>query len=134
MDQGERNFCFRLGGGSFKQRIENVASEAAIFQEKPLAVAFFPTEKASVKKKWIEISDPGCILGAMKKIRGRDTYLMRLFESTGMAREVTVSLWGEAKKRVWLNPYEIKTLELDPETCRMAECPMIPSVIPKIKK
>lgn len=134
MDQGERNFCFRLGGGSFKQRMENVASEAAIFQEKPLAVAFFPTEKASVKKKWIEISDPGCILGAMKKIRGRDTYLMRLFESTGMAREVTVSLWGEAKKRVWLNPYEIKTLELDPETCRMAECPMIPSVIPKIKK
>ena len=128
MDQGERSFSFRLCGGSYKKRMENVTSEAVVFQEKPLAVAFFPTEKAAVKKKWISISDPGCILGAMKKIRGKDTYLIRLFESTGTAREVSICLWDEVNIKVWLGPCEIKTLELDPETCRLIKCSMIPSI------
>ncbi len=128
MDQGERSFCFRLRGGSYKKRMEDVTSEAVVFQEKPLAVAFFPTEKAAVKEKRITISDPGCILSALKKIRGKDTYLIRLFESTGMSREVTVCFWDEVNIKVWLGPFEIKTLELDPETCRVTKCPMLPSI------
>ena len=128
MDQGERNYSFRILCGKAGEIRENTAREALTFQQKPVIVAFFPTEKESSEKKWIRISDPACELGAMKKIHGSDKYLMRLFESTGKERNVVLNFWDHGEKEISLKPFEIKTLEFNPETMEVKECAMIPSV------
>lgn len=128
MDQGERHFSFRILCGEYDAIRENAAEEALLFQQKPVVVAFFPTEKEMSDKKWIHISDPACELGALKKIRGRDSYLLRLFESTGKERTVVINFWNALKQEITLKPFEIKTMEFVPDTMALRECAMIPSV------
>lgn len=128
MDQGERNYLFRIQAGGYRERRERVTQDAVIFQETPMAVAFFPTEKRESEKKWFRMSEEGCVLSAMKKIKGKESYLLRFFESTGESREVKLNFWDGTEKKISLKPYEIKTMEFFPDSMDLDECSMLPSV------
>ena len=98
-----------------------------------MAVAFFPTEKRESEKKWFRMSEEGCVLSAMKKIKGKESYLLRFFESTGESREVKLNFWDGTEKKISLKPYEIKTMEFFPDSMDLDECSMLPSVFGRKK-
>lgn len=106
IDQGERNFNFRLTIADEKS-LENMAAE---FNQRPFALNVFPCEKSSAKElASLYIDNPYIALVAFKKENGGNKYIIRLFNNSDDNAETKVYL-GNAKLCVQFGKYEVKTL------------------------
>ena len=65
-------------------------------------------------------------MAAFRKISGQEAYLLRLFESTGSAQTVRITLKQADGKRlekaVEAGPFEVKTLRYEPKEGTLEEC------------
>ena len=115
IDQGERIFRFWLNGGPTRERLAAVTREAMVKNESPMALSFFPSGHAKAVLPLVEISDPAVQLVAAKKAEQGNALILRLFETTGRRRTVTLTApVAKSKKRITMQGFEIKTLRLDP--------------------
>jgi alpha-mannosidase len=120
--QGKRYFKFWLNGGDAKARLENIAREAQIKSEVPFAVCYFPAGKGEVPKSLFLIDEPAVQLTALKKAEYSDDIIIRLFEPTGTNRKIKLeSPLLKADFDIYLQPFEIKTLKLNPQSGELRE-------------
>lgn len=126
IDQGERIFRFRMNGGEAADRLERVDREAAVFNEKPFVLSFFPSGEG-VRPLPLIVLDDACVqLSAFKKAEDGEDYIFRLYEPTGRARQVTAKLpAAELELRTKLKPFEVKTFRLSRQGRTVTEVNLI---------
>lgn len=117
IDQGERVFRFWFDGGRREPRLTAVDRESLAKNERPFALAFFPSGQGKRPLPFVELSDDAVQITAIKKADDGRDLIIRLFEPTGKKRKTTLSLpWASARKAVTLSPFEIRTLRFDPNS------------------
>ncbi len=125
-DQGEHLFRFWLNGGPVRERLDAVAREAAIRNEKPFALADFPPGAKKPSRPGIILSDDTVQLSAFKKSEDGSDIIVRLFESTGKPRRTTVRLPAHGgRKTVRLGAFEVKTLRYRPRPRTWSEADLL---------
>lgn len=126
IDQGEREFSFEIQAGLAEERRRLITGEAVLFQEVPTAIPAFPSGEGKKEESVLTVDNPAVVLSAMRRMQGADELFLRLFESTGTKQSVricmeNVGIFGE----IDMNPYEVKTLQLDLQKKCLKECSML---------
>jgi alpha-mannosidase len=126
IDQGERLFHFWINGGSRSARLTAVDREALVKNEKPFALAFFPSGRGKKPDPFVVLSDGAVQVAALKKAEDANGLIIRLFEPTGRKRLTTLSLpWAAIQKKVSLSPFEVRTFAFNPKTRRFLEVDLL---------
>ncbi len=116
-EQGERIFRFWLNAGRVNERLRHIDREALARNEKPFALSFNPPGFGRKPKPLAILSDDTVQIAAVKKAQNNNDIIIRLFEPTGRKRSTVLNLPVLSKKiKVDLNPFEIKTLRINPRT------------------
>jgi alpha-mannosidase len=115
IDQGERLLTFWLNAGSVDARMAAVAREAQIHNEKPMAQWFSPSGQGSRAKPFVVLSNNNVQITTIKQSESGRGWIIRLFEPTGRRQktQLRILIGKPIKKTVTLQPFEIKTLQLD---------------------
>ncbi len=122
LDMGERSFCMNVIGYCAKADCE-LDMMAHVYNERPMTLSFFPSGAGIVPQNLIEIDDTSMILSAFKKAEDGNGYILRLFETTGKARTVTISLPAlGVKQRLRVKGFEIVTLRAQIGKKRLERC------------
>ena len=115
MDQGIREYTFWINFGSAEERMERVETEAAVHNERPVVLSCFPGEQEKEVKPLITLDDSAVQLTAFKKSVATDSYIIRLFEPTGVKRQCNVKIpVAGVEEQIEIGAFEIKTLEYSP--------------------
>jgi alpha-mannosidase len=126
IDQGERLFRFWFDGGRREPRLTAVDREALAKNEKPFALAVFPSGRGKKPAPFVELSDDAVQIAAVKKAEDGRDLIIRLFEPTGKKRKTVLTLpWAAARKAVTLSPYEIRTLRFSPKSGTFADVDLL---------
>ena len=113
IDHGARHFNFWFNGGRVKERLRKIDREALVKNEKPFALSFFPNGNGKKTKPIAVLDDDAVQITAIKRAESNNDLIIRLFEPTGKARKVTLTMPVIGKKRkITLQGFEIKTLRL----------------------
>ena len=124
MDQGQRDFSFRLTGGSAKTVAQELERRAQVFAERPYALQMFPTGDASTQESLMTLEGDGVVLTACKASRDGG-YILRFHNNTGADAECLCKLPGMGiEETLRFGPYQIRTCRLTAgrlETCEQFE-------------
>jgi alpha-mannosidase len=126
IDQGEHVFRFWLNGGKESERLTAVDREALAHNERPFALAFWPSGDGKLPAAGPALNDRAVQVTAFKRAEGGDDLIVRLFEPTGRGRKTTFSLaCCGVKSQVEMGPFELKTLRIDRQAGRMDEVDLL---------
>lgn len=126
VDQGEHPFHFWLNAGTAAARLRAIDREATVKHEAPMALSVCPRGGGPRVGPVILLSDDVVQLGAMKMAEDGDRLILRLFEPTGEARTVTVTIPPLGLQfEVALGACEIKTLAVDLKTRAVQETDLL---------
>lgn len=120
------NLKFRFGDASL---LDSVDALAQAFNEKPYALAFFPSGEGEVPPAGLEISDEKVLVTAFKRTHNQDGYILRIQEPTGNQRTVRLE-WKSLNFRATykLGAFEVKTIKIGDDgsnlEVRLDEFPM----------
>jgi alpha-mannosidase len=115
IDQGERLYRFWLNGGPTAGRLAAVTREAQAKHEGPMTLSFFPSGLGRRAAPLALLDDSAVQLVAVKKAERGQALILRLFETTGRARAVTLIVPVlKLKKKLALHGFEVKTFRLEP--------------------
>ena len=126
IDQGERLFRFWFNAGPVEDRLARIDREALAWNERPMALSFYPPGTGAVPEAPILIDDDVVQLSAIKLAEDGDDLVVRLFEPTGHARtaHVRFPVLG-ADVAVDFGPFEIKTFRLNAKTRQVVEVDLL---------
>jgi len=114
IDQGERWFRFWFNAGGKDERLDRVDREALTHNEKPFLLSFYPNGMGTLPQPAVLVEGEGVLLTALKQAEHFDGWIVRLFESTGKARTITLGIPAlDMKKEIRFAPFEIKSFLLD---------------------
>ncbi len=116
IDQGERIFTFWLNAGSVDERMDAIAREAQIHNEKPMIQWFSPSRRGDRSKPFAVLSNKKVVISTLKQAEDRQAWIIRLFEPTGKRQKTELHIpvsHRSIHKTVTLQPFEIKTLRVD---------------------
>jgi alpha-mannosidase len=126
IDQGEHVFRFWLNGGGERERLTAADREALVHNERPFALAYWPSGGGEQAKSGPVLSDRAVQVVAFKRAEEDDGLIVRLFEPTGRRRKTTLSLDScGMRAEVRMQPFEIKTLRIDRRTGRCSEVDLL---------
>lgn len=127
IDQGERMFRFWLNAGTKSDRLALIDREALQWNEKPYALSFFPHGGGQIPASAIQLADDVIQMTAFKLAEhSQDTYILRFFEPTGIARSTVVripSMYLEI--RLDFIGFEVKTCKLEMQKRTLIECELL---------
>lgn len=126
IDQGERLYRFCINAGPKQDRIAKVDQEALVYNEKPMALSFFPSGTGN-KPQAAAIVNGGTVeIAALKQSEDGCGWIVRLFEPSGVQQsiELLMPVLG-IKAEYTLAPFEIKTVCIDPKTKRIVETNLV---------
>lgn len=113
MDQGERIFELALIGGKTEVIQENTPRQAMHFNEKPMALSFYPTNDECHLGCPLTILGDKVEVNALKKSDDKVGYIIRMFNPFNRCAEVkVVSELFNIKENINFTPYEIKTFRI----------------------
>lgn len=116
IDQGEHRFTFWLNAGEAGDRAVRIEREAALHNERPYALSFFPSGDGELSGKLLELEDEAVQLSAFKQAEDGNGYILRLFEPTGQARSTAIAIPALGlREEIRLNGFEIATYRIDPK-------------------
>lgn len=122
IDQGERDFEFRINASSAAERAKLVEREACAAAEQPMALSFFPTGLGKTVKPFALLSDDVITLAVFKHSEKGENYVIRLFNPTCEARSTELSIPSiDVCKAIELNGYEFKSYRFNPADKSMTE-------------
>lgn len=122
IDQGEREFEFYLNASADKERLEKIEREAAVKNEKPMALSFFPTGLGKEVKPFALLDDEVISLAVFKRAEKNEKFVLRLFNPTAETRTTTLTIPSvDVKKTVSLEKYEFKSYAFDPTAKTFSE-------------
>ena len=126
MDQGERDYEFYLDASDTKTRLELIEREAAVCNEKPMALSFFPSGQGKKIKPFAILSDDVITMPVFKRSEDKKNYIIRLFNPTDKKRVTTLKLpmlrW---ENEFELDAYQLKSYKLDVSTKRVVETDLV---------
>lgn len=126
MDQGERDYEFYLDASDTKTRLEQIEREAAVCNEKPMALSFFPSGQGKKIKPFAILSDDVITMPVFKRSEDKKNYIIRLFNPTDKKRVTTLKLpmlrW---ENEFELDAYQLKSYKLDVSTKRVVETDLV---------
>ncbi len=113
-DQGPRSFRFHFTAGFYEDHISQIGREAQIRNEPPVLICAWPARSGKKFLPAIALSDAVIVITAFYL---KDEHMViRLFEPTGKKRMTILNLpVHDLRKEISFQPFEIKTLVLDPE-------------------
>ncbi len=122
IDQGERLYRFCFNAGPRSERIAHVDREALVYNEKPMALSFFPSGSGTKPLPAAVLSGETVEITALKQAEDGNGWIVRLFEPSGSAQTVELDMPALGIKTTQsLAPFEIKTLRVDPKTKSIIE-------------
>jgi len=135
IDQGERQFRFRINAGKLKDRLANVDREATAANEKPYALSFYPSGQGAKPLPLIRLDGPSVLLSAFKKAEKSDDFIIRLYNPVGERTE-TVALLPLLGMEIGigLGPYEVKSLRIDARERSWTEVDLVEEPVPHGKE
>ena len=126
IDQGERCFRFWLQAGAKTERMGKVDREALTHNEKPFLLSFYPSGAGDPLQPAVIIEGNGVLLTTFKQAERSDNWILRLFESTGNARTITLSIPPlSIVEEIRFTSHEIKSLCLNTEMKTLQEVSLI---------
>ncbi|MDF2686608.1 MAG: alpha-mannosidase [Clostridia bacterium] len=127
IDQGERFYSFIINAGGIEEIKGKIARSADIFNEKPMALSFYPSGEGEKTASAITLSGSIVQLPVFKKALDGKGYIIRLFNPSDKASEVTltspvlkINEELSLKQSLLIKPFEIKTLRI--ADGRLSEC------------
>ena len=91
-----------------------------------MAVPAFPSGEGEKADCFVTLDNPAVTLAAFRKVAKEDAWLLRLFESTGSAQPVRITLkqadGKKLEKAVEAGPFEVKTFRYEPKAGTLEEC------------
>ncbi|HEC02601.1 MAG TPA: alpha-mannosidase, partial [Phycisphaerales bacterium] len=123
IDQGERLFTFWINAGPADDQMRAVARQAQIHNEKPMVQWFSPSGGGTRPKPFALLSNKDVQITTIKQSENGDGWIIRLFEPTGRHQKTQLRIMAAKpiRKTVTLQPFEIKTLKIDPAFRTMVE-------------
>ena len=132
IDQGFREFQFWFNAGTPRERLDAIETESLIKNERPFVLSYFPSGTGQKPKPTILLSDKAIQASAVKKAESGNDIIVRLFEPTGKKRNTILSMpVFSIKTKVVLEPFEIKTLRINPRTKKITQVNLIEQQNPK---
>ncbi|MBR5587183.1 MAG: alpha-mannosidase [Clostridia bacterium] len=123
IDMGVREFSFEFYGDKDTTLADY---NAALFNEKPFALSFFPSGDGEKCGSFIEIDNKSVTLSAFKKAYDDNGYVIRLYNSAEKAEKVKLSIpCLGLEKDLEFGKFEVKTFRIDPETKTFEETDII---------
>lgn len=111
MDMGIREFSFEFYGD---RDIRLADYHAAVFNEKPFAVSFFPSGNGEKCGNFITIDNKSVTMSAFKKAYDDNGYIVRLYNSSDRAETAKIAITPfDMKQEVTFGKYEVKTFRID---------------------
>ncbi len=111
IDQGERLFRFWITAGDTASRLEQVDREAAVHNEAPFAVSFFPSGEGERPLPAVVFGDQ--VVQAPAIYMDGDDLIVRLFEPTGTPRSTLLDIpILDIQTEVALGAFEVRTLRV----------------------
>lgn len=110
IEQGERDYAFRLTAGDVATQAESAPRMAQLFNMAPMALSFYPTgtgEKPSVPMVLKETHIVQWT--ALKQAEDGDGWVVRLFNPTAQAQTATLQ-FADAEVALTFGAYEIKSV------------------------
>jgi len=108
IDLGERQFVFAMNGGEAKERMDSVDREAAIFNEPPFAVNFFPAGEGDNHESVLTIDNPTLVLSSFR--RSEKGYILRVFNPTETEQATEILMPSFAiRESMHFTPYAVRT-------------------------
>ncbi|MGN0999792.1 MAG: glycoside hydrolase family 38 C-terminal domain-containing protein [Faecousia sp.] len=125
MDQGERQFSFRLTGGHAQQLSRELERRSQVFLEEPFCLQVFPDGQEEGKQEsLVSLEGDAVTMTAMKACEDGG-YILRLFNNTQEEVTCRCRIFGvEALTQMQFRPYEVRTYHLQDsvlEPCRFME-------------
>lgn len=126
MDQGERQYEFWLDASETTERFNKVEREAAVCNEKPMALSFFPTGAGKRVRPFAILSDDVITMPVFKRSEDRKGYIIRLFNPTDTKKTTKLSLplfrW---EREFTLDKYQVRSFRFDVKTKQVTETDLI---------
>ncbi|MBE6688353.1 MAG: alpha-mannosidase [Ruminococcaceae bacterium] len=123
IDMGVREFSFEFCGD---KDISLADFNAAVFNEKPYALCFFPCGDGEKCSSFITIDNKAVTLSAFKKAYDSNGYIIRLYNSSDKAQKVSVKISCiGTDKDITFGKFEVKTFRVDTATGSFEETDMI---------
>jgi alpha-mannosidase len=134
IDQGERIFRFWFNAGQATERLTAVDREALMHNEKPYALSFFPHGEGNLPSAGLVLTDNVVQVSAFKQAEDGKGFIIRLFEPTGRPRSTTLVIPGlSIRKDLVFEPFEIKTLYLDPVEKHLSEADLMENLCSQLE-
>lgn len=111
MEQGERLFHFKVDFGKAEEIMKRVPQEAAVFNQQPFALSFFPSGKERKMLSGMNICGEGVELTALKKAEKGDYFIARIFNSKNGQTETKVTDFYGNSIVLIMSPFEVLTLK-----------------------
>lgn len=121
MDQGERVYNFKVDFGKTEDLKKRVPAEAAVFNQEPFALSFFPSGKGTVPVKGFEIQGENVELAALKKAEKKDCCIARLFNSSSQPNTAAVTDFYGNRTEITFAPFEALTMKSSKEELRVCD-------------
>lgn len=113
MDQGEHVFRFRINFGPVDERLASVDLESRLLNAGSMSLCCYPAKGGKPTGNSVVVSDKAIRLGAVMLSGDGSRLTIRLFETTGNARQVTVMVpLLNQTLALEFTGYEIKTLSI----------------------
>ena len=130
IDQGERIFHFWFNAGQTTERLTAVDREALVHNERPYVLSFFPHGGGESPPPGLVLQDNAIQITAFKKAEDGKGFIIRMFEPTGRPRSTTLAIPGlDLEVELAFDPFEIKTLYLDPVEKLFSETDLMENMI-----
>lgn len=123
IDMGEREFSFEFYGD---KDITCADAHAAVFNEKPYALSFFPCGAGEKCGSFITLDNKAITLSAFKKAFDDNGYIIRLYNSAASTQTANIEIpCIGTKKALEFGKYEVKTFRVNTATGAFEETDMI---------
>lgn len=124
MEQGERLYNFKLDFGRAEELLTRVPKEAAVVNQQPFALSFFPSGKGEKPVAGVSIIGEGVELMALKKAEKKESYIARVYNGTDSPKTAEIADFYGNRTKLTLSAFEVCTLQLSFEgisPCDMME-------------
>lgn len=110
IDQGERNYSFKLIFGDKKSVMKTIDRSGMEFNEKPMVLTAYPSGEGEKPDNLLEVSGKKISLQAFKKAEDGNGYIMRLYNgSLKNSKATVISEVLDFRLEVEMSPTEIAT-------------------------
>lgn len=130
MEQGERIFRFWVQGGPADDRLNRIDREALLKNEPPVVLCCSPSGTGPKPEPLVILHDEVVQLTCAKQAEKNRNLILRFFEPTGNRRKTRVELpLLNMNFSVELDPFELKTLAVDPERREVFETDLLEDIV-----